>query len=344
MAERRSGAGAGLRSRFRETDQRRAGIVGTVVRCGTVGGAGSSRIGAVRAALVVAPLLLSLSGCEPPDRPPAFTAGLPPAAVSYLAPDRISTFRLEEGVTYRSVRSGARPWSLHLLEVDATRCELGFRVVRAEDREGRTPVSELAHRSEPGVIAAVNGDFFTPENLPLGPEISGGTVRGRSSRSVFAWRPGQLPTVGPAVWSEGTIAIGSWTVSVDAPDRDIQVVAGFPALLESGVAVGDLQQSARPDFAAERDPRSAVGFDRETRRVWLVVVEGRREGVSEGMTLPELAGLFQALGVDDAINLDGGGSSVMVIRREPVSRPSDPTGERPVVNALVLREDPLYCS
>src|SRR3990170_3238421 len=105
--------------------------------------------------LVAAVLFLGLTGCEPPDRPPALTGGLPRAAVQYLQPDRVSTFHLDDGVIYRSVRSGAHPWSLHLLEVDLGRCDLGFRVVRAEEGEGRIPVTEMARRSEPGVIAAV---------------------------------------------------------------------------------------------------------------------------------------------------------------------------------------------
>ncbi len=296
------------------------------------------------ASILFAPAFLWVLGsCEPPDRPPTLLGGLPSAAVDYLAPDRVSAFQLEEGVVYRSVRSGSKPWRVHLLEVDVTHCELGFRVVRAGEGEGRVAVSEMAKRVEPGVIAAVNGDFFTPEDLPLGIEVSEGTLRGRTSRPVFAWRPGHLPWVGPVEWDGDSIHLGSWTTSQERPAPDIQVVAGFPSLLADGQPVGDLQQEDRPEFASERHPRTAIGFDPTGVRIWIAVVDGRREGVSEGMSLPELADLFRALGVRNAINLDGGGSSVMVIRHEPVSRPSDPAGQRPVVNALVLRHDPGYC-
>jgi len=293
------------------------------------------------AALVVGVLLVQ--ACDPPDRPPTLAGGLPAAAVSYLDPDRIATFQLEEGVVYRSVRSSIHPWTLHLLEVDLSRCELGFRVVRAEEGEGRIPVSEMARRSEPGVIAAVNGDFFTPEDLPLGVEVSNGNLRGRTSRPVFAWKPGSDPWLGRVEWDEDVLRMGEWSVTSGVPERDLQVVAGFPPLLEDGRTVGDLQQADRPDFAVQRHPRTAIGLDRTRNLLWLVVVDGRREGVSEGMSLPELAGLFRALGAGEAINMDGGGSSVMVIRREAVSRPSDPAGQRSVVNALVVRQDPAYC-
>jgi len=292
-------------------------------------------------ALILAVALLS--GCEPPDRPPAVAPGLPESALSYLEPDRVSTFRLEEGVTYRAIRSGKYPWSLYLLEVDVTRCDLGFRVVRAEEEEGRVSVSKMARRSEPGVIAAINGDFFTPEDLPLGVEVSGGVLRGRTSRSVFAWRPGELPWVGPVELEEDRIRFGTWTLSRTIPEPEVQVVAGFPPLLRAGLPVGDLELAARPGFAAERDPRTAVGLDKARGVLWIVVVDGRGEGASEGMTLPELAVLFRSLGAGEAINLDGGGSSVMVVRGAVVNRPSVPWGERPVVNALVLRRDPEYC-
>jgi hypothetical protein len=303
---------------------------------------GVTRTHLMPAALAVA-LVAFATGCEPPDRPPAFAPGLPETAVAYLVPDRVSTFRLEEGVTYRSVRSGKFPWTVHLLEVDVTRCDLGFRVVRAEEGEGRLPVTEMARRSEPGAIAAVNGDFFTPEDRPLGVEVSGGVLRGTRSRSVFAWRPGEIPWVGPVAWEDDGIRFGDWSLSRADPEPEVQVVAGFPPLLRNGLPVGDLELAERPDFAAARDPRTAVGLDAEHDVLWIVVVDGRREGGSEGMTLPELVALFRSLGVGDAINLDGGGSSVMVVRGGVVNRPSVLWGERPVVNALVLRRDAAYC-
>jgi exopolysaccharide biosynthesis protein len=54
------------------------------------------------------------------------------------------------------------------------------------------------------------------------------------------------------------------------------------------------------------------------------------------MTLAELADLFLRLGAREAINLDGGGSSAMVIRGQVINRPSDASGERAVGNALLL--------
>jgi hypothetical protein len=67
----------------------------------------------------------------------------------------------------------------------------------------------------------------------------------------------------------------------------------------------------------------------------LVVVDGRQPGYSRGMTLRELAELLQRLGATQAMNLDGGGSSEMVVNGLTASRPSDGQG-RGIANALVV--------
>jgi exopolysaccharide biosynthesis protein len=65
-------------------------------------------------------------------------------------------------------------------------------------------------------------------------------------------------------------------------------------------------------------------------------VDGRRPGYSVGASFEESAGIMEALGSDEAVNLDGGGSTSMTVRRTLVTRPSDTTGERPIGDAVVL--------
>jgi hypothetical protein len=292
-----------------------------------------------RVALLLSVVLLA-PACEVPDP----LEGLPPEAIRFLDPARSSMETVADGVVYRGIQSGSEPWSVHLLEIDPTRCEIGFQVVGLEDPEGgRAPVSDLARRAMPGAVAAVNGDFFTEENHAIGVEAMGGVLRGRTSRPVFAWRPGDLPRLSEVVWEGDSLRVGEWSLVRGQPDGRTELVAGFPRLLRDGVRVGDLQAGDRPAFSTSRHPRTALGWDEGQARLWVVVVDGRREGVSEGMTLAELAGLFEALGAREALNLDGGGSSTMVVSGRVVSRPSDPTGPRPVVNALVVREDPDLC-
>jgi hypothetical protein len=113
-----------------------------------------------------------------------------------------------------------------------------------------------------------------------------------------------------------------------------EAVGGFPALLVGGRDVLGLQ-TVRRAFGDARHPRSAVGWDADATRLFFVVVDGRQQH-SDGMTLPELTTLFRRLGASEAINLDGGGSTALVIRGALVNRPSDATGERAVGNALAL--------
>ena len=75
-----------------------------------------------------------------------------------------------------------------------------------------------------------------------------------------------------------------------------------------------------------------VGVDRSG-FVWLAVVDGRQEA-SVGMSFVELQRLADRLELTDALNLDGGGSSTMVVRGKIVNRPSDATGPRAVSDAI----------
>jgi uncharacterized protein YbcI len=88
-------------------------------------------------------------------------------------------------------------------------------------------------------------------------------------------------------------------------------------------------------FVAARSPRTLAGL-RSDGTLLLVTVDGRRPGWSAGVTLPEAARVMRALGAPNALNLDGGGSTAMAVRGRVVSRPSDPAGERPVSDALVV--------
>jgi large repetitive protein len=128
----------------------------------------------------------------------------------------------------------------------------------------------------------------------------------------------------------------SWTVAVGGFAEPVtELIGGFPRLLRQGATVLHEVPTLRPAFSEERHPRSAVGL-RPDGTVVLLAVDGRRPGYSEGMTLPELATLLHELRVTEALNLDGGGSTTLVVQGQVANRPSDAGGERPVTNALVV--------
>ena len=82
-----------------------------------------------------------------------------------------------------------------------------------------------------------------------------------------------------------------------------------------------------------RNPRSAIGYTADNRLI-LVAVDGR-EGASVGLTLSELAGFMKSIGCTNAINLDGGGSTVMYVNGNIVNNPKV-HGGIPLSNAVVL--------
>jgi hypothetical protein len=131
-----------------------------------------------------------------------------------------------------------------------------------------------------------------------------------------------------------------WAVRLE-PFLPREAVGGFPVLLRDSVPAANLDSAGGAAFGPVRHPRTAVGVAAGGRRLLLVTVDGRQPPYSDGMTLRELADFFLQLGVPSAINLDGGGSTTLVVR-EPsealriANRPSDREGERPVANALVV--------
>ncbi len=119
------------------------------------------------------------------------------------------------------------------------------------------------------------------------------------------------------------------------------VVGGWPRIVRSGRNVAewaDVVEGTIPRFSAARHPRTAVGISRDSKTLYLVTVDGRRESDS-GMSLVEMGNAMLQIGAYDAMNFDGGGSTTMVIAGKVINRPSDPTGERPVGSALLVVVD-----
>jgi hypothetical protein len=112
----------------------------------------------------------------------------------------------------------------------------------------------------------------------------------------------------------------------------VDVLGGTPVLLLNGVQ--QVQDFYCSDAFCDRQPRTAVGVTADGKML-LVVVDGRQPGYSVGMTLQELADLMQSLGAQNAINLDGGGSSTMWVNGVVANRPSD-GAQRGVGSALVV--------
>jgi len=111
------------------------------------------------------------------------------------------------------------------------------------------------------------------------------------------------------------------------------MIGGGPRLLAAGQFVGG--EGFSPTFSDRRHPRSAIGVLADG-RVVLVAVDGRQPYHSIGMSLLEFAMELRRIGVVDAMNLDGGGSTTLVVGGQVVNLPADEAGERPVGDALTV--------
>ena len=127
----------------------------------------------------------------------------------------------------------------------------------------------------------------------------------------------------------GTSTTLSWTFGFAGV---FDVVGGAPLLVKDGKLTGQCNS------ACGRQPRTAVGVTADG-RILLVVIDGRQTRWSLGPTMNELARIMRDLGAVDALNLDGGGSSSMVVEGEVVNRPSD-GHERSIANAIVILPGP----
>jgi hypothetical protein len=127
----------------------------------------------------------------------------------------------------------------------------------------------------------------------------------------------------------------SWTGGFRGVPDARTVVGGYPMLLLNGKAVHHDEAGLRTSFSDRRHPRAAIGIARDG-RIHIVAVDGRQPAHSDGMTLQELGDYLLSLGITDALNLDGGGSTTLVVRGQIVNRPSDTNGERAVANALLV--------
>jgi exopolysaccharide biosynthesis protein len=123
----------------------------------------------------------------------------------------------------------------------------------------------------------------------------------------------------------------------EVPNKAFNAVTGDRIVVKKGVTVKNLA-------AQTPSPRTAIGLNRNGRWLTLLVVDGRQEGYSEGVTFPELAELLISYGVYTGVNMDGGGSSTMIIKgvdgnARILNSPIDqnvPGKERAVANHLGL--------
>jgi len=128
--------------------------------------------------------------------------------------------------------------------------------------------------------------------------------------------------------------IGRWLGRGD----DIEfAVTGAPQIVKDGQNIYQgIDEKLSESFINSNHPRTGCGITKNNKTIYWVVIDGRQPNFSIGVNLDEFAQLFLKLGSYNALNLDGGGSSSMVVGNQIMNSPSDYTGERVVSDAILL--------
>jgi hypothetical protein len=228
----------------------------------------------------------------------------------------------------------------------------------ADDRPTSAPLQDVTCTDPDELV------LFTPEfgaSTPAGPGLEAVLDRAGTVLAVRSPRGGPVPAYGRTVQATGTFVeplraaapVGA-PVHVGVhlrdeqdrmvrPGRGTSIVNGGPELVRDGEvhatpATDGLVRAGDPAvfyrLAVQRNPRTFAGVD-GSGRTYLVTADGRSTA-SLGLSLDETAAVAQALGMREALNLDGGGSTTMVARGVVVNRPSDAAGERSVGDAVLV--------
>lgn len=237
--------------------------------------------------------------------------------------------------------SDPRPLKIHFIMVDLTSKALEVAAIPGDDPDGDGPAesqltSPLILFRKFNAVAAVNANAFDSVN--------------EDRSNVPSWYEGRPVDIHGLVVSRGKM------ISPVEPertsfwlDKDQKPHLGDPPKgTPVSEAVSDwflplvIDSKIIPDSTdPELHPRTALGFDDSGRWLILAVVDGRQPGYSEGVTLYELAKIMKIRGCTQSINLDGGGSSVMLIREQgngvrTFNRPSEGS-TRPVPVMLGIK-------
>jgi len=215
--------------------------------------------------------------------------------------------QLFDGVIYyRRVHLTPRLFVAHIITVDLQTPGLQFLVTPGDPQAERPLEARTTSKflSEFGAQVAVNGDGFTPWHSNSLPD--------------YYPHPGDPVTPNGAAASQGVVyATGTEStlyiseenvVSFTAPESRIyNALSGDRILVENGAPV-----EGQDDGIAA--PRTAIGLDGSGQKLIIVVIDGRQPFYSQGATLGELAEIMIYYGAETAMNLDGGGSSTLVVQ------------------------------
>ena len=172
--------------------------------------------------------------------------------------------------------------------------------------------------------------LFTDSTLKYPYAMQGAVTASKDSVYNFSLDEARriiLESIAPG--TKAKINFGEWKMET--------AVGGGPVLLQRGEI--KISNNEELKFAGkainDKHPRTAMGYTQEGKLI-ILVIEGRNKQAS-GATLTQEAQIFKDLGCWEALNLDGGGSSCMLVNGKETIKVSDVTGQRPVPAIFIIR-------
>ncbi len=269
-----------------------------------------------------------------PSTPPAVSIATPAARASGSSTNLAWTPIFRGIERLETSASTPRPLQIRALRVELRAAGIDFLVTPSNGAEPKDVGARSATEflEEFHCQAAINGSVFDVYALQRGDPMD---ILGLSLSGGQRYSP-------PNRWDALLISRDrrAWIARAPVDTRKAwNGLSGYRALLVRGKNRG-----TRDDL----HPRSAVGVSRDGRQLLLMTVDGRQPGYSEGLTTFETAEWMKRLGAEDALNLDGGGSTTLVIqgrdgKPDILNRPSGPPPgrERRVANHLCVFAQPL---
>ncbi|MBA2746678.1 MAG: phosphodiester glycosidase family protein [Flavisolibacter sp.] len=175
-----------------------------------------------------------------------------------------------------------------------------------------------------------------------------GITAGRQADIAWVMTDSTENTVYATQVPTNKIAVKKQMMKLEMSDGDLPVyfepwamhtsIGGGPVLIQNGnqLITNNEERKFGGKGLYDKHPRTAMGYTADGKLV-ILAVEGRNPEAS-GASLPQLAGILQELGCIEAMNLDGGGSSCLLVNGKETIRPSDKEGQRPVPAVFMIKK------
>ncbi|MGD1714086.1 phosphodiester glycosidase family protein [Dapis sp. BLCC M172] len=238
--------------------------------------------------------------------------------LSFIRPPLTNTnLLLFPGVLYERIAfSQPRPIMIHVVTIDLS--TTGMKVL-VTPRIYTSPDMKISARTTSEFVnefdlqLAINANFFYPfyektpwDFYPKSGDLVNVVGRAISNGDDYSIVDRNWPTLCFNLKNYAQISDNSI-----CPAQTTQAISGNLILIANGQAIAVPGNSP---FNQRAYPRTAVGINQKGDKLWLVLVDGKQPFYSDGVTMAELQEFLINLGIDKALNLDGGGSTTLVVR------------------------------